>query len=161
MYRKRQVGYIYVSAWGFFVVRSDELGNARALRCGTSNKHGLHVFFVYGCIDNNQDFRKAESEGDRGGGERRKHMYIVEFNYEGRTLYATCNECDKELQEHLRKEILDGFAYICIDCFLKSWRLNTNIEPRNIKIYKSDTLFNIQNSPFYQTEELKYKPNVN
>ena len=69
MYRERRVGYIYVSAWGFFVVRSDELGNARASTRGTSNKHGLHVFFVYGCIDNNQDFRKAESEGDRGGGE--------------------------------------------------------------------------------------------
>ena len=41
-----------------------------ASRGGTSNKHGLHVFFVYGCIDNNQDFRKAESEGDRGGGEK-------------------------------------------------------------------------------------------
>ena len=26
-----RMGILYVSAWGFFVVRSDELGNARSL----------------------------------------------------------------------------------------------------------------------------------
>jgi len=74
MYRKRRVGYIYVSAWGFFVVRSDLLGNARSLGTWNEQQARSPRLFVYGCIDNNQDFRNAESEGDRGGEERRKDI---------------------------------------------------------------------------------------
>ena len=51
-----------------------------ASRGGTSNRHSLLVFFVYGCIDNNQDFRNAESEGDRGGGELDMHLKEKESN---------------------------------------------------------------------------------
>lgn len=37
---------IHISV-GFCVARSDSVGNARALRCGTSDEHRLPRFFVY------------------------------------------------------------------------------------------------------------------
>ena len=47
MYREGRVGYIYVSAWGFFVVRSDELGNARAFRLWNGQQAMFSTSFLY------------------------------------------------------------------------------------------------------------------
>ena len=44
---KRQVRYIYVSAWGFFVVRSDELGNARAFGLWNEQQAMVSTSFLY------------------------------------------------------------------------------------------------------------------
>ena len=41
-----RIVYIHISV-GFCVARSDSVGNARALRCGTSDEHRLPRFFVY------------------------------------------------------------------------------------------------------------------
>ena len=38
---------IYMSAWGFCVVRSTLIGNAKASKSGTGNWHELSRFFVY------------------------------------------------------------------------------------------------------------------
>lgn len=72
---KDGLGMLYISAWGFFVVRSDELGNARASIRGTSNRQCLHVFFVYVGINSNQNFRRLNR---REIEEAEKGKYVLE-----------------------------------------------------------------------------------
>ena len=44
---KTGVGILYVSAWGFFVIRSDELGNARAFRTWDEQQAMVSTSFLY------------------------------------------------------------------------------------------------------------------
>lgn len=85
-----------------------------ASRGGTSNKHGLHVFFVYGCIESNQDFGKAESEGDRGGGE--KCTMLTDFDV---------------VKEELKKRLRSGEDL----CFYRGSKLLT---VRNFRLVTAD-----------------------
>ena len=47
---------------------------------GTSNRHSLHVFFVYGCIESNQDFRRLNRREIEEAGELDMHLKEKESN---------------------------------------------------------------------------------
>ena len=51
---ERYVDLLYISAWAFDVARSGELGNAKALSSGMSNKYRLsRFFFLYAHYSSN------------------------------------------------------------------------------------------------------------